>query len=177
MPTRKRSCRSACTKQMVASQEQSKRHSLGSNRAPTGCVRSASSLSLMPVWKRCHGHATAASARSASTPPLDTGNIGFEPRTGIGNSTWIVRVESGQTPFPQTVNSPPTQNCQSYSCCRQLHDHGKGGIFCFSQFCQGARYLCVFPVPQAARPMKRDAISCASAPQNAILTTAGNGAI
>src|SRR5216683_524178 len=27
------------------------------------------------VCKRCHGHATAASARSASTRPLDTGNI------------------------------------------------------------------------------------------------------
>jgi len=41
-----------------------------------------------------------------STPPLDTGNIGFEPRTGIGKSAWIVCVELGQTPFPQTVNSP-----------------------------------------------------------------------
>jgi hypothetical protein len=36
-----------------------------------------------------------------STPPHDTGNIGFEPPTGIGNSAWIVRVEFGQTPFPQ----------------------------------------------------------------------------
>jgi len=41
-----------------------------------------------------------------STPPHDTGNIGFEPPTGIGNSAWIVRVEFGQTQFPQTVNSP-----------------------------------------------------------------------
>src|SRR6267143_5646168 len=49
---------------------------------------------------------TAANAKIASTPPLDTGNIGFEPPTGIGNSNRIVHVEFGQTPFPQTVNSP-----------------------------------------------------------------------
>jgi hypothetical protein len=41
-----------------------------------------------------------------STPPLNTGNIGFEPPVEIGNSTWIVRVEFGQTPFPETANSP-----------------------------------------------------------------------
>src|SRR5713226_5311898 len=106
MPTRKRSYRFNCTELMVVLQEQSKRHSLGSDRVPTGCVRSASSLSLRLVWKRCHGHATAANAKNASTPSLDTGNIGFESPTGIGNSTRIVRVESGQTPFPQTVTSP-----------------------------------------------------------------------
>ena len=49
---------------------------------------------------------TAANAKIASTPPLDTGNIGLEPPTGIGNSNRIVHVEFGQTPFPQTVNSP-----------------------------------------------------------------------
>src|SRR6266852_7582412 len=75
MPTRKRSYRFNCTELMVVLQEQSKRRSLESDRVPTGCARSASSLSLRLVWKRCHGHATAASARSASTRPLDTGNI------------------------------------------------------------------------------------------------------
>jgi hypothetical protein len=39
----------------------------------------------------------------------------------------------------------------------------------------GARCLCVFPVPQAARPMKHDAIVIA--PRDPILTTLGNGAI
>src|SRR6266699_3245281 len=72
---RKRSFRSACTKQMVVSSEQSKRQSLGSDRVLTGCVRSASSLSLRLVWKRCHGHATAANAKNMSTPSLDTDNI------------------------------------------------------------------------------------------------------
>src|SRR6266446_5250893 len=67
MPTRKRSYRFNCTELMVVLQEQSKRHSLESDRVPTGCARSASSLSLRLVWKRCHGHATAASARSVST--------------------------------------------------------------------------------------------------------------
>jgi hypothetical protein len=41
-----------------------------------------------------------------STPPLNTGNIGFEPPTEIGNSTWIVRAEFGQTQFPQAADSP-----------------------------------------------------------------------
>jgi len=40
-----------------------------------------------------------------STPPVDTGNIGFEPPMRIGNSTWIVRVEFGQTLFPRIGNS------------------------------------------------------------------------
>ncbi len=82
------------------------KHSVGSDRAHSECARSASSLSLRLVWKRCPGRGSAANAKSASTPPLDTGNIGFEPPTGIGNSTWIVRVGFGQRPFPQTVNSP-----------------------------------------------------------------------
>src|SRR6266849_9631096 len=158
MPMRKRNFRSAYTKPTVLSYEQSKRYSLGSSRVHSECARDASSLSLRLVWERCPGRGSAANAKNASTLPLDTGNIGFEPPMGISNSTWIVRVEFGQTPFPQTVNSPPTQNCQGYSSRRQLHDHGKGGIFCFPQFCQGARYLCVFPLPQAARPMKRYAL-------------------
>jgi hypothetical protein len=45
------------------------------------------------------------------TPPLNTGNIGFEPPTEIGNSTWIVRVEFGPMPFQQTV--PPAQNSRA----------------------------------------------------------------
>jgi hypothetical protein len=157
MPTRKRSFRSACTKQMVVSYEQSKRQSLESDRVPTGCVRSASSLSLRLVWRRCHGHATAANAKNMSTPPLDTGNIGFKPRTGIGKSAWIVRVELGQTPFPQTVNSPPTQNCHSYSFCRQLGISRLSRIE-ESKICRPCGRVRVFPVPQAARPIKRDAI-------------------
>ena len=77
----------------------------------------------------------AANAKNASTPPLDTGSIGFELPTGIGNRAWIVRVEFVQTPFPQTVDSPQHKIVRGYSCCRQSHDNGKGGIFCFPQFC------------------------------------------
>jgi hypothetical protein len=43
----------------------------------------------------------------------------------IGNSTRIVRVEFGQTPFPQTVSNPLTQSCQGHSSCCQLHDQEK----------------------------------------------------
>jgi hypothetical protein len=53
------------------------------------------------------------SARNASAQPLDTGNIGFEPPMGIGNSTWIVRVEFGETPFPQTVDSPERKTARA----------------------------------------------------------------
>src|SRR6266849_8677602 len=107
MPMRKRNFRSVYTKPTVLSYEQSKRHSLGSSTVHSECARYASSLSLRLVWKRCPGRGSAANAKNASTLPLDTGNMGFEPPVGIGNSTWIVRVEFGQTPFPQTVNSPP----------------------------------------------------------------------
>src|SRR6266478_2334254 len=106
MPMRKRNFRSVYTKPTLLSYEQSRRHSLGSSWVHSEWARYASSLSLRLVWKRCPGRGSAANARNASAPPLDTGNIGFEPPTGIGNSTWIVRVEFGQTPFPQTVNSP-----------------------------------------------------------------------
>jgi hypothetical protein len=93
MPMRKRNFRSAYTKPTLVSYEQSKRHSLGSSRVHSECARYASSLSLRVVWKRCPGRGSAVNAKNASTPPLDTGNIGFEPPMEIGNSTWIVRVE------------------------------------------------------------------------------------
>ena len=117
------------------SYEQSRRHSLGSSRVHSECARYASFLSLRLVWKRCPGRGSAANAKNASTPPLDTDNIGFEPPTRIGNSTWIVRIAFSQTPFPQTVNSPQHKIAREPSSCRQLHDNGKGGIFCFPQFC------------------------------------------
>src|SRR6266404_5307508 len=97
--------------------------------------RPSFSLSLRLVWKRCPGRGSAANAKNASTPPLDTDNIGFEPPTRIGNSTWIVRIAFSQTPFPQTVNSPQHKIAREPSSCRQLRDNGKGGIFCFPQFC------------------------------------------
>src|SRR5712692_2079679 len=103
---RKRNFRSAYTKPTLVSYEQSKKPSLESSSVLSECAGYASSLSLRLVWKRCPGRGSAANAKNASTLPLDTGNIGFEPPMGIGNSTWIVRVEFGQTPFPQTVNSP-----------------------------------------------------------------------
>ena len=67
MPMRKRNFRSAYTKPTLVSYEQSKRHSLGSSRVHSECARYASSLSLRPVWKRCPGHATAATARSTNS--------------------------------------------------------------------------------------------------------------
>src|SRR5229473_8537141 len=97
MPMRKRIFRSVYTKPMLLSYEQSSRHSLGSSWVHSECARYASSLSLRLVWKRRPGRGSAANAKHASTPPLDTGNIGLPP-TGIDNSTWIVRVEFGQTP-------------------------------------------------------------------------------
>src|SRR5712664_2895161 len=55
---------------------------------------------------RCLGHSSAANAKNASTPPLDTRSICFESPMEIGNCTKIVRVGFGRTPFTQTVNSP-----------------------------------------------------------------------
>jgi hypothetical protein len=72
-PMPKRSFRSASTKQVVVSYEQSKSQSLGSSRVPTGYVRSASSLSLRLVWKRCLGRISAVSARNASAQPPNGG--------------------------------------------------------------------------------------------------------
>src|SRR5438876_1415238 len=151
MPMRKRNFRSVYTKPTLLSYEQSRRHSLGSSWVHSECARYASSLSLRLVWKRCPGRGSAANAKNASTPPLDTDNIGFEPPTRIGNSTWIVRIAFSQTPFPQTVNSPQDKIAREPSSCRQLRDNGKGGIFCFPQFCYGARCLCIFPVPPTVR--------------------------
>jgi hypothetical protein len=41
----------------------------------------------------------------------------------------------GRTQLPQTVNGPQHNFASEPSFCRQLHDNGKGGIFCFPQFC------------------------------------------
>jgi hypothetical protein len=76
-----------CTKPTLHSYEQSRRHSLGSSWVHSECARYASSLSLTLISKRCPGRGSAANAKNASTPPLDTDNIGFEPPTRIGNST------------------------------------------------------------------------------------------
>jgi hypothetical protein len=67
MPMRKRNFRSAYTKPTLVSYAQSKRHSLGSSRVHSECARHASSLSVRLVWKRCPGHATAATARSTNS--------------------------------------------------------------------------------------------------------------
>src|SRR5207245_8034396 len=112
MPMLKRNFRSAYTKPTLLSYEQSRRHSLGSSWVHSECARYASSLSLRLVWKRCPGRGSAANAKNASTPPLDTDNIGFEPPTRIGNSTWIVRIAFSQTPVSTNSEQPPTQNCQ-----------------------------------------------------------------
>src|SRR5712664_1106871 len=74
---RRRNSRSTYTKQTVVSYEQSKRHSIGLDKAHSECARYASSLSLRLVWKRCPGRGSAANAKNASTPRLDTGNIGL----------------------------------------------------------------------------------------------------
>src|SRR5713226_9579182 len=146
---RKRNFRSAYTKPTLVSYEQSKRRSLGSRRVHSESARYASSLSRRLVWKRCPGRGYAANAKNASTPPLDAWNIGFEPPREFGNSTWIVRVAFGQTPFPQTVNSPPTQNCQGYSSYLQLHDRRKGGIFCLPPILPRRKTPLRTSVPQA----------------------------
>src|SRR5882724_13698439 len=99
MPMRKRNFRSVYTKPTLPSYEQSRRHSLGSSWVHSECARYASFLSLRLVWKRCPGRGSVANAKNASTPPLDTGNIGFRPPTGVGNSTWIVRLEFGDAPL------------------------------------------------------------------------------
>ncbi len=65
------------TKPTLLSYEQSRRHSLGSSRVHSECARNASSLSLRLVSKRCPGRGSAANAKNASTPRLDTGNIGL----------------------------------------------------------------------------------------------------
>jgi hypothetical protein len=68
MPMPRRSFRSACIKPTLVSYEQSKRHSLGSDRARMVYVWSARSLSLRLVWKQCRGRVSAASARSNRPP-------------------------------------------------------------------------------------------------------------
>ena len=55
---------------------------------------------------RCLGRSSVANEKNASTPPLDTRNIGFKSPAEIGNYTRIV-------PFPQTVNSPQDKIARS----------------------------------------------------------------
>ena len=86
-------------------------------------------LEVVPWTRLCR------ECKEASTPPLDTQNIGFESPMEIGYYPRIVPVGFGRTPFAQTVNCPQHKIARAYSSCRQLHDNGKGGIFCFSQFC------------------------------------------
>src|SRR6266705_5836230 len=86
MPMRKQNFRSVYTKPTLLSYEQSRRHSLGSSWVDSECARYASSLSLRLVWKRCPGRGSAANAKNASAPPLDTGNIGFEPARALRGS-------------------------------------------------------------------------------------------
>ena len=112
MPMLKRNFRSVYTKPTLLSYEQSRRHSLGSSWVHSECARYASSLSLRLVWKQCPGRGSAANAKNVSTPPLDTGNIGFEPPTGIGNSTRIVPVGVRKGPVSTNSEQAPTQNCQ-----------------------------------------------------------------
>src|SRR5438132_9467714 len=85
------------------------------------------------VWTlaRCLGRSSAANAKNASTPPLDTRNIGFESPMEIGNYTRIVPVGFGRTPFPLTVNRPQLGAFFLSPITRKR----KGGIFCFPQFC------------------------------------------
>src|SRR3989442_15575766 len=109
MPMRKRNFRSVYTKPTLLSYEQSRRHSLGSSWVHSECARYASNLSLRLVWKRCPGRGSAANANNASTPPLDTRNIGFESSMGIGKCTRIVRVEFGQTPVSTNSEHPNTK--------------------------------------------------------------------
>jgi hypothetical protein len=53
----------------------------------------------------------------------------------IGNSTWIVRVEFGQTPFPQTVNGPQRKIARAILPDVNYTTTEKGAIFSFPQFC------------------------------------------
>src|SRR6266496_3419205 len=112
MPMRKRNFRSVYTKPTLLSYEQSSRHSLGSSWVHSEGARYASGLSLRLVWKRCPGRGSAANAKHASTPLLDTRNIGFEPPTGIGNSTWIVPVGVRKDAVSTNSEQAPTQLCQ-----------------------------------------------------------------
>src|SRR6266403_4428192 len=60
----------------------------------------------MWMLARCLGRSSVANEKNASTPPLDTRNIGFKSPAEIGNYTRIV-------PFPQTVNSPQDKIARS----------------------------------------------------------------
>src|SRR5258708_39130675 len=79
MPMRKRNFRSAYTKPTLVSYEQSKRNSLGPSRVHSEGARYASSLSLSLVWERGPGRGSAPNAKNASTRPLATAKMGFEP--------------------------------------------------------------------------------------------------
>src|SRR6058998_2239470 len=79
------------------------------------------------VWTlaRFFGRSSAANAKNASTPPLDTRNIGFESPMEIGITRGLFPLGFGRTPFPKTVSRPNTEP----SSCRQLRDNEKGGIY------------------------------------------------
>src|SRR5712692_11045309 len=66
-PIRKRSFKSAYISRMLISFGRSTSHWPESGEAPSACVRAASNRSRRRAWKRCRGHATAASVRSDST--------------------------------------------------------------------------------------------------------------
>jgi len=53
----------------------------------------------------------------------------------MGNGTWIVRDEFGQTPFPHTVNSPQRKIAMAILPAVNYTITEKGGLFCFLQFC------------------------------------------
>src|SRR6266849_11159673 len=131
---RKRNFRSAYTKPTLVSYEQSKKPSLESSSVLSECAGYASSLSLRLVWKRCPGRGSAANAKNASTPLLATGNIALNHQRESAMGRGLFALSLARLRFHKQ-RTAPTQNCQSYSSCRRLHDHGKGGIFCFPQFC------------------------------------------
>src|SRR5260370_24527756 len=122
----KRNFRSVYTKPTLLSYERSRRHSLGSSWVHSECARYASSLSLRLVWKRCPGRGSAANAKNASTPPLDTRNIGFESPMEIGNYTRIAHVGVRKDAVSANSEQPPTQNCQGAFFLSSITRHRKG---------------------------------------------------
>ena len=71
MPILKQIFRSGCIRLTVGSCERSRTRWLGSASAHMGCVKPASDLFLRVVLRQCLGRATAATARTASTQPLN----------------------------------------------------------------------------------------------------------
>src|SRR6266851_373401 len=73
--------------------------------ARTEFATPAISLSLGLVSKRCPGHTTAASARSASSRPLDTGNIPLNHQREWAMGRGLFALSLARL-FSQTANSP-----------------------------------------------------------------------